>query len=165
MMIFFGFAENSIQLVPDGTLFLHIAIILLMIFILNATLFRPINRILEARENRTRGHASKAREILHRVEEKISNYERSLREARAEAYRLVEQERHEEMNERQAKLNAVREEVASAIVEQKSAIEEQTAEARQTLARDARRIATQIGARVLHRPVSEDVITNFDSRF
>jgi F0F1-type ATP synthase membrane subunit b/b' len=48
-MTFVAFAENSIQLVPDGTLFLHIIIILLMVFVLNATLFKPINRILEER--------------------------------------------------------------------------------------------------------------------
>ena len=44
-----GFAENSIQLVPDGTLILHVLIIVLMVWILNATLYKPINRILEAR--------------------------------------------------------------------------------------------------------------------
>ena len=44
-----GFAENSIQLVPDGTLLLHILIILVMIFVLNATLYKPINRVLAAR--------------------------------------------------------------------------------------------------------------------
>jgi len=42
-----GFAENSIQLVPDGTLLLHILIILVMVYVLNATLFKPINRILQ----------------------------------------------------------------------------------------------------------------------
>ena len=47
-----GFAENSIQLVPDGTLILHVIIILVMVFVLNATLYKPINRILEAREKR-----------------------------------------------------------------------------------------------------------------
>jgi len=41
-----GFAENSIQLVPDGTLLLHILIILVMVYVLNATLFKPINQIL-----------------------------------------------------------------------------------------------------------------------
>src|SRR5947209_1129969 len=56
-----GFAENSIQLVPDGTLLLHVLIILVMVYVLNATLFRPINRILEARDKRTRGRLTEAR--------------------------------------------------------------------------------------------------------
>ena len=61
-----GFAENSIQLVPDGTLILHVIIILVMVWILNKTLYKPINRILEAREKRTRGRMSEAQEILTR---------------------------------------------------------------------------------------------------
>jgi F-type H+-transporting ATPase subunit b len=152
-MIFLAFAENSIQLVPDGTLFLHIAIILLMVFVLNNTLFKPINRILEERERRTRGRSGEARDILQRVEEATTNYERSLREARAEGYRLMESERAEAMNERQAKLNALREEVTSKVEEEKALIRNQAEEARQTLAVDARSIAAEIGAQILHRPI------------
>src|SRR5207244_13444608 len=58
-----GFAENSIQLVPDGTLILHIVIILVMVYVLNATLYKPINQILESREKRTRGRLTEAQEI------------------------------------------------------------------------------------------------------
>src|SRR5215212_7977134 len=104
-MTFAALAENSIQLVPDGTLFLHIAIILLMIFLLNATLFKPINRILEEREKRTRGRLGETGGILRRVEEGLSSYERTLREARAEGYRLMEQERTSAMSARQQQLN------------------------------------------------------------
>ena len=103
-----GFAENSIQLVPDGTLILHVIIILVMVWILNKTLYKPINRILEAREKRTHGRMSEAQEILHDVSEKVSNYERQLRQARAEGYALAEQERIAAMQERQGKLNEMR---------------------------------------------------------
>src|SRR5918992_845271 len=94
-----GFAESSIQLVPDGTLILHVIIILLMVWILNATLYKPINRILEAREKRTRGRTTEAQEILHDVSEKVSNYERQLRQARSGAYATTEQERTAAMQE------------------------------------------------------------------
>lgn len=152
-MIFLAFAENSIQLVPDGTLFLHIAIILMMVFVLNRTLFRPINRILEERERRTRGRTTEAQDILQRVEEKAANYERSLRDARAEGYRLMERERAEAMNERQAQLNALREEVGRQVEEEKGLIQSQTEEARGTLSADARNIAVEISSQILHRPV------------
>src|SRR5438128_783970 len=116
-MISLAFAENSIQLVPDGTLILHIVIILVMVFILNATLFKPINRILEERERRTRGRLGEAHDILQRVDENLTRYERTLREARAEGYRLLEQQRAEAMTERQAILNTVREEIRQLIAE------------------------------------------------
>jgi F-type H+-transporting ATPase subunit b len=152
-MIFLAFAENSIQLVPDGTLFLHIAIILIMVFVLNNTLFKPINRILEERERRTRGRSGEARDILQRVDEATTNYERSLREARAEGYRLMERERAEAMNERQSKLNALREEVTQTVEEEKALIRSQAEAARQTLEADARSIAAEISSQILHRPI------------
>ena len=72
-----GFAENSIQLVPDGTLLLHVLIILVMVYVLNATLFKPINAILEAREKRTRGSLTEAQEILGNGSEQLARYERA----------------------------------------------------------------------------------------
>jgi F-type H+-transporting ATPase subunit b len=159
-MTFVAFAENSIQLVPDGTLFLHIGIILLMVFVLNATLFKPINRILEERERRTRGRSGEAHDILQRVEEKVIQYERTLREARAEGYRLMEHERDTAMNERQSRLNAVREEINHSVAQEKETIHGQVEEARATLEQEARRLAADIGAQILHRPISESVKQN-----
>ena len=74
MPLVLGFAENSIQLVPDGTLILHVIIILVMVYVLNATLYKPINQILESREKRTRGRLSEAQETLKSVKEKLAKY-------------------------------------------------------------------------------------------
>jgi F-type H+-transporting ATPase subunit b len=161
-MTFLAFAENSIQLVPDGTLILHILIILVMVFVLNATLFKPINRILEERERRTRGRSGEAHDILQRVEEKVAHYERTLREARAAGYQLMEQERAAALSERQAKLNAVKDEINRSVVEQKEAVHAQVEDARATLEQEARRIAAQIGSQILHRPISETVTRSFE---
>ncbi|HEY0005295.1 MAG TPA: ATP synthase F0 subunit B [Pyrinomonadaceae bacterium] len=163
-MILLGLAENSIQLVPDGTIFIHIAIILVMIYVLNATLFKPINRILEERERRTRGQMSEARKTMLSVEEMLRNYERSLREARAEGYRLMEQERALAMRERQEQLSLVREDLNRSIAEQKEAIRAQSEAARATLKTDASRIAREIGEHILHRPISETAANISESR-
>jgi F-type H+-transporting ATPase subunit b len=150
-----GFAENSIQLVPDGTLLLHIAIILVMVYVLNATLFKPINRILEAREKRTRGRLSEAEEILHDVSAKLSQYERSLRQARGESYSFTEQERAAAMQERQLKLNEMRQQLSESMAEEKETIQRQADEARGLLEVESRRIAREIGTRVLSRPLGD----------
>jgi F-type H+-transporting ATPase subunit b len=153
-----GFAENSIQLVPDGTLILHVIIILVMVWILNKTLYKPINRILEAREKRTRGRMSEAQEILTNVSEKVSHYERQLRQARAEGYAMSEQERTLAMQERQQKINEMRQQLSESIAQEKQTIQTQVEEARVTLESESRRIAREIGERVLDRPVgSADV--------
>jgi F-type H+-transporting ATPase subunit b len=154
-----GLAENSIQLVPDGTLILHVLIILVMVYVLNATLFKPINRILEARDRRTKGRLSEAQEILKNVSEQLANYERQLRQARVEAYALSESERGAAMQERQNKLNEMRAHLAESIAQQKEAIQKQADEARGTLEVESRRLAREIGERVLSRPLA-DVQTN-----
>ena len=72
----------------------------------------------------------------------------------------MEQQHAEAMSERQAKLNAVREEINQLIAEQKNTIRAQTEEARAVLATDSRRIAAEIGAQILQRPISDSVMTN-----
>jgi F-type H+-transporting ATPase subunit b len=155
MVLPLGFAENSIQLVPDGTLLLHVLIILVMVYVLNATLFKPINSILEAREKRTRGRLTEAQEILANVSEKLSEYERALRQARTEAYAFTEHERAGAMQERQHHLDEMRVKLAESAAAQKEAIHRQAEEARALLEVESRRIALEIGARVLSRPITD----------
>src|SRR6185503_8210332 len=108
-----GFAENSIQLVPDGTLLLHVLIILVMVYVLNATLFKPINKILENREKRTRGRLTEAQEIMGNVSDRVTEYERALRGARTEAYAHTERERAGAMQDRQQALDDMRAQLAA----------------------------------------------------
>jgi len=155
MPVILGFAEDSIQLVPDGTLLLHIILILLMVYLLNVTLYKPINQILASREKRTRGRMSEAQEITQSVSAKMADYEASLRQARSEAYAFAEAERAEAMKDRQQKLNDTREQMAASVAREKETIQQQASEARQTLGVDARRLAAEIGSRVLKRPVGD----------
>jgi len=150
-----GFAENSIQLVPDGTLILHVLLILVMVYVLNATLYKPINQILASREKRTRGRMTEAQEILVNVDQQIAAYERSLRQARSEAYARAEAQRAEATKERQLKVNQMRDQLAQTVEAEKQAIQAQATEARTTLEAESHRLAIEIGSRVLSRPLSE----------
>lgn len=154
-MILLGLAGNSIQLVPDGTIFIHILIIVLMIYILNATLFRPVNKILAERERRTRGRTGEAHDILQRVANSMNRYERSLRDARTEGYRLLEQERAKALAERQNQLTSLRAEMESWTEEQKTLLRTQTDEARASLEGDAREIGADISRQILNRPTPD----------
>ena len=154
MPIVLGFDENSIQLVPDGTLVLHVLIILVMVYVLNATLFKPINQILASREKRTKGRLTEAQEIIQSVTDKTSDYERSLRQARAEAYAFAKAQRAEALKERQQKLNQTRTELVQSVSVEKGKIEQQAAEARASLDVESRRLAAEIGSRVLQRSIS-----------
>jgi len=153
MPVLLGFAEDSIQLVPDGTMVLHVIIILVMVYVLNATLFKPINQILAAREKRTKGRLSEAQEIMASVTEKTSDYEKSLRQARAEAYAYSEAQRTEAMKDRQQRVNEMRAQLAASLAREKQAIDQQAGSARVELDSESRKIAAEIGSRILNRPI------------
>src|SRR2546422_101657 len=107
----FALAENSIQLVPDGTLLFHLALIVAMVTLLNATLLKPINRILEERDRRTRGRLSEASQTLRLAGEKMRAYEARLRQARSEGYAAMEHERTALAKERERRVGEVKSEV------------------------------------------------------
>lgn len=153
-MLLLVFAESQIQLVPDGTLVLHLAIIVLMVAVLNATLLKPINRILEERERRTRGRLSEAQEVLLTVEQKLREYERRLREARTEGYALLEHERTVLSGERERKVAEVRAEITRWLSDQKEKLSSETEEVRASLKADARTRALEISRQILHRPIA-----------
>lgn len=147
-MFFLAFAE-SIQLFPDGTIFVHIALILIMIWILNRTFFRPINRVIESREKHKGGAGGEAETILGDVADKESRYSKAMLDARSEGYDLIEKQRAEAIAARQAQVTRAKEETAASLAEQKAQLEAQTAAARSTIATEAEQMAEKIAANIL----------------
>jgi F-type H+-transporting ATPase subunit b len=147
-MVLLAFAE-SIQLFPDGTLFIHIALILLMIWILNRTFFRPINRVIESREKHKGGYGSEAESILSDVSEKQTRYNRELLAARSEGYELIEKERLAAINSRQEKIAAAKSETSASLAAEKEQVRNQASEARAILAREAEAMAEKISTNIL----------------
>ncbi len=149
-MFLLALAEGtSVQLVPDGTMFIHIALVLLMIFILNRTFFRPINRIIDAREKNRGGRYGESESILREIGEKQNKYNESVREARAKGYEIVEQERSAALSQKQTIVASAREESEQALAVQSADLERQTVEARQSIAAEAEKIAEKISSNIL----------------
>ena len=147
-MYFLAFAE-SIQLFPDGTIFIHIALILLMIWVLNRTFFRPINRVIASRAKFKGGRNVEADEILGQVEEKRKRYDLELREARERGYELIEKERAEAVAARQSSIAEARARTAEALAAEKQQLQAQTEEARAALAAEAEVLSDRISSSIL----------------
>jgi F-type H+-transporting ATPase subunit b len=148
IMYFLAFAE-SIQLFPDGTLFLHVAMILAMIWILNRTLYRPINRIIEAREKNKGGHSSEAEGIFKDVLEKRARYAKEMLDTRSIGYELIEKEQKKAVTVRDKKLGETKAEVAQMLDKGRVEIEKQAAEVHAAIGADAEKFAEQIAANIL----------------
>ena len=157
--MFLAFAGNAIQLVPDGTLVFHLILIIVMVAILNATLLKPINRILEERERRTRGRLTEAQTVISTVDDKMREYERQLREARSEGYSLLEQERAKLSTSREQKLGELKTEIGTLLTEEKDRLASEAQQVQKTLRAESQSLAVEISQHILRRPVSGQSIS------
>lgn len=144
-------AEASIQLVPDGTLLLHLVVIFLMVFVLNRTLLRPINRILAERERQIGGRLSEAQRLSAEAEEKMRNYQSALRDARTAGYRLLERERAAGLKEKDEKVRQHREQLSQTVAKELDSIQKQQEKVRAELETQADSMGVLISSQILRR--------------
>jgi F0F1-type ATP synthase membrane subunit b/b' len=127
-------------------------LILLMVVVLNRTLFRPVNKILQDREEMGQGALAEASEIRRNVEEDLRKYEEGLRLARVDGYRETESQRRQELSQREHDLSSLRLELTKTIAREKALLQEQTDQARGILLTEAKVLASQIEERILNPP-------------
>jgi F-type H+-transporting ATPase subunit b len=144
-------AEASIQLVPDGTLLLHLVVIFLMVFILNHTLLKPINRILAEREKQIGGRLSEAQMLSADAEEKTRQYQSALREARSDGYRLLEKERAAGLKQKDEKVRQHREQLSQTVAKELDSIQKQQEKVRAELEQQAASMGVLISSQILRR--------------
>jgi F-type H+-transporting ATPase subunit b len=150
---FLAFSDSAIQLVPDGTLLFHLALIVVMVVLLNVTLLKPINRILEERERRTKGRMGEAHEILASVDARTLEYQHRLRDARGAGYLLLEEERSAASRNGEQLVSAVKVEVMRWQEQEKENLKKAEADAKGSLIKDAGARAAEISSRILGRPI------------
>lgn len=144
-------AEASIQLVPDGTLLLHMLFIAVMVFVLNRTLLKPINQILADREKQIGGRLTEAQMLSAEAEEKRRKYHSALREARADGYRLLEKERTAGLKEKDEKVRQHREELSQTVTRELDSLRKQQETVRAELEAQADSMGVLISSQILRR--------------
>lgn len=143
--------EATIQLVPDGTLLLHLSMVVVMVFILNRTLLKPINRILAERERQIEGRLKEAQALAAETEQKLKKYNEALHAARVDGYKLLEKERADGLKEKDEKVRLQREQAKREVAAQIDNIKRQEQSVRQELETQAASISSLISAQVLRR--------------
>lgn len=144
--------EAQIQLVPDGTLLLHLLMVAVMVFILNRTLLKPINQILAEREKQIAGRLKEAEALASETQEKLQRYNDALREARSEGYRLLEKERAQGLKEKEEKLRQYRDEMSKEVAAQVESTRKQEQAVKGELESQAATIGNLISSQILRRP-------------
>jgi F-type H+-transporting ATPase subunit b len=145
-------AETQIQLVPDATLLLHLVLVVVMVYVLNRTLLKPINDILIKREKEVTGRLQEAEAMAAESQEKLKKYNDALREARAAGYKLLEKERAEGLKEKEQKLRQSRAELSKEVAAQVDQIRKQEQSVKNELESQAATIGSLISSQILRRP-------------
>lgn len=149
--VLFEGGDNIIQ--PNVTLVVVLILFIVFVIVLNQILFKPIGKVLDERESLTDGAAAEARAASRQYQSRLNNYEETIRQARAESYRKLEQQRKAALEERSNLVAAARAEAEAEIEKAKQEVAAQTAEARTALEQESRQIAEQISRTVLGRAV------------
>jgi F-type H+-transporting ATPase subunit b len=144
-------AESSIQLVPDGTLLIHLLMVAVMVAVLNKTLLKPINKILADREKHILGRVDEAQEMLKLRDGKLNDYNSALRNARSEGYQLLEKERAQALKEKEEKVRAFKEETSASVRQSLKATHDQENQVRGQLEEQAETLGAMITAQILRR--------------
>ncbi len=136
----------------DYSIIPAILIFLLLIFALNSLLFRPILRIQEERVKRTSGLMEQSRREVEDQQTLFSEYEATIKNARAEGYRLQDQIRGEAAKKRAETIEQARKRAEQMTEQSKSQIAAEVKAAKEKMADEAGEIAGRITAMILQRP-------------
>jgi len=145
-------AETSIQLVPDGTLLLHLLMVAVMVFVLNRTLLKPINRILAEREKQISSRMTEAETLAAESQEKLKKYNEALHSARVDGYKLLERERADAVKEKDEKVRQYRELMSKEVATQVENTQRQEERVKGELESQAATISNLISSQILRRP-------------
>ena len=149
-----AFAEGGSNIIqPDASLVFVLILFLLFVFVMNRLLFRPVSRILDERQTLTVGATNEARAAARRYEGRLDEYEATIRQARAESYKRLEEGRALALDQRRQLIDAAKQQTADEINRAKADIDRQAAAARATLEAESRQIAENISRTILGRTV------------
>lgn len=149
-----AFAEGGGNIIsPDASLVFVLILFLVFVFVLNRILFRPISRVLDARQTLIEGSANEARAARRRYDAKLADYDATIRQTRAESYRRLEQDRAVALEARRKVIEEAKQQAHEQIGHARLEIGQQAALARTALESETRQIAERISRTVLGRTV------------
>ena len=137
----------------DWTLFLQFFNFMVLMFVLNALLFKPLRAALQARREAIEASRAKVQDIDEQVQAQIARYEAQLQEARQEGARERASLRKAGQEEETRILGEANRTAAAKLQTIKEQIQEEAGAARQALRNETEALAREIAGKVLGRTV------------
>ena len=126
---------------------------LLLIFILNVLLYKPVLKIIEKRNKKIEKSSEEVISLNETVERNIAEYEEKIRQAKAAAAAQRDEIKEEGTEQGKMITGKVRDEISKKIGDFKADVEKEVDEARGALRDQTRTIAGEISEKVLGRGI------------
>jgi F-type H+-transporting ATPase subunit b len=139
---------------PDITVLWVVVLIIVLAFILDRLVFRPVLGVIKKREEAVTSARLLAERATEEARQAGEEFERKTAAARAEVYRQMEEMRRAGLEERTALVEATRREAEQALVEARAQLHHDVEAARARLDQDADALATEAAGRILGRQPS-----------
>jgi F-type H+-transporting ATPase subunit b len=137
----------------NATLLIQLANFLLLMFLLNRILFRPMLRLLAERQARTEGRRQKAAQLEADAQAVWEDYQKRLQEAKADADRVRTQLVRQGEAQRDKSLATAAAEAEKAVAQIRARVRAEADDARKSLNSQADRLAAAVAERILGRTV------------
>ncbi len=135
----------------DYSIFIQIAVFLLIWFFLARFVFRPFQTLLEEREHRTAGMKVEADQLLEESERLRLQYEERIARAKAEGNSIKEEIRQEAMEAGERILTEAQEAATRYIQSARQQIQEEMEKSRVLAQQEAEAIAKEMAEKILAR--------------
>lgn len=137
----------------NATLFLQIITFLLLVFLLNIIIYRPIRRILAQREEETGSLQEMIDEFQHRSEENEKGIEESLVQARKEGYAEKENFKGKGLEEEKGILQEANSRVEEKIGNARKEMDTKMADVREALEGELAVFSNDLAQKILGRSI------------
>jgi F-type H+-transporting ATPase subunit b len=137
----------------DYSLGIQIINFVLLIFILNVLLYRPLLGMIDKRKNQFEESETEVRRLQETVEQKMAAYEEKLRQAKAAAAEQKNEIISQGAEEAKARIEAVRVELPGLMEDFHLRMEKEITEARQVLTDQSQNLSVEIAEKVLGRSI------------
>ena len=141
-------------MIPDLSVLWVIAFVLILSVVLDRLMVRPLQRVMQERENAIGSARELAGASAARAQAATAEFEAKTLVARTDLYRQMDETRRQALDRRTELLEKTRQEAEAAIAEASTRIKAQADEARGRLEREADALAGAVVERVFGRKVS-----------
>jgi F-type H+-transporting ATPase subunit b len=117
---------------------------IILLFILNAILFKPLLQIFKEREDSVKGDLDSAKDMKEKSEEGIARLNRELAESRSKAKEIFESLKAEGVTKQREVLSATEAEALTTIEKARAEIKSDAEKARQSLRADVDKFSDEI---------------------